>query len=63
MLVLAGWCCGLQQRRTLTGGSRAALPPHPTPPPQDCEFTFLSVQILHLLGEEGPHTKDPGERC
>lgn len=29
--------------------------------PQDCEFTYLSVQILHLLGEEGPTTKDPGE--
>ena len=27
---------------------------------EDCEFTFLSVQILHLLGEEGPRTKDPG---
>ena len=40
----------------------------PPPPPllqlcefiEDCEFTFLSVQILHLLGEEGPKTKDPG---
>lgn len=27
---------------------------------EDCEFTFLSVQILHLMGEEGPRTKDPG---
>ena len=26
---------------------------------EDCEFTFLSVEILHLLGEEGPKTKDP----
>ena len=26
---------------------------------EDCEFTFLSVQILHLLGQEGPKTKDP----
>ena len=26
---------------------------------EDCEFTYLSVQILHLLGEEGPHTKEP----
>ena len=26
---------------------------------EDCEFTFLSVQILHLLGQEGPNTKDP----
>lgn len=34
---------------------------HATPLPwQDCEFTYLSVQILHLLGEEGPATKDPG---
>jgi hypothetical protein len=28
---------------------------------EDCEFTFLSVQILHLLGVVGPRTKDPGE--
>ena len=26
---------------------------------EDCEFTFLSVEVLHLLGEEGPKTKDP----
>lgn len=26
---------------------------------EDCEFTVLSVQILHLLGEEGPSTSDP----
>ena len=26
---------------------------------QDCEFTYLSVQILHLLGVEGPRTKEP----
>jgi len=26
---------------------------------EDCEFTYLSVEILHLLGEEGPKTKDP----
>lgn len=26
---------------------------------EDCEFTFLSVQILHLLGDEGPRTKEP----
>lgn len=26
---------------------------------EDCEFTFLSVQILHLLGVEGPKSKDP----
>jgi hypothetical protein len=23
---------------------------------QDCEFTYLSTQILHLLGLEGPKT-------
>lgn len=28
---------------------------------QDCEFTYLSVQILHLLGEEGPKTKEPSK--
>ena len=27
--------------------------------PQDCEFTYLSTQILHLLGDQGPRTKDP----
>lgn len=26
---------------------------------EDCEFTYLSTQILHLLGKEGPKTKDP----
>lgn len=30
---------------------------------EDCEFTYLSTQILHLLGIEGPKTKDPGEQC
>lgn len=29
---------------------------------EDCEFTFLSVQVLHLLGQEGPTTKEPS-RC
>lgn len=28
---------------------------------QDCEFTYLSTQILHLLGVEGPKTKDPAK--
>ncbi len=26
---------------------------------EDCEFTKLSVRILHLLGIEGPKTKQP----
>jgi len=26
---------------------------------EDCEFTYLSVQILNLLGQDGPHTHDP----
>ena len=26
---------------------------------QDCEFTYLSVEILHLLGTEGPRTIEP----
>lgn len=26
---------------------------------EDCEFTMLSTQILHLLGELGPHTTAP----
>ena len=32
---------------------------------EDCEFTFLSTQILHLLGAEGPSTRDPARyiRC
>lgn len=28
---------------------------------EDCEFTFLSVEILHLLGAEAPKTKDPAK--
>ena len=28
---------------------------------QDCEFTYLSTQILHVLGMEGPKTKDPSK--
>jgi coatomer subunit gamma len=27
---------------------------------EDCEFTFLSTQILHLLGRKGPKTAQPG---
>ncbi|XP_047089914.1 coatomer subunit gamma-1 [Lolium rigidum] len=26
---------------------------------EDCEFTYLSTQILHFLGNEGPRTSDP----
>jgi coatomer protein complex subunit gamma len=26
---------------------------------EDCEFTFLSVEVLHVLGQEGPTTKEP----
>ncbi|KAK6463282.1 adaptin N terminal region-domain-containing protein [Scheffersomyces coipomensis] len=26
---------------------------------EDCEFAELSVRILHLLGDEGPHTTNP----
>eukprot|EP00897_Mesotaenium_endlicherianum_P003909 jgi/Mesen1/3546/ME000198S02746 len=28
---------------------------------EDCEFTYLSTQILHLLGDEGPKTADPSK--
>ncbi|XP_058069045.1 coatomer subunit gamma-2 isoform X1 [Magnolia sinica] len=28
---------------------------------EDCEFTYLSTQILHLLGNEGPKTTDPSK--
>lgn len=28
---------------------------------QDCEFSYLASQILHLLGAEGPHTSDPAK--
>ncbi|KAK9828275.1 hypothetical protein WJX74_006878 [Apatococcus lobatus] len=28
---------------------------------EDCEFTYLSTQILHLLGLEGPKTKEPAK--
>lgn len=31
------------------------------PWPQDCEFTYLSTQVLHLLGMEGPRTKEPAK--
>ncbi|XP_010942771.1 coatomer subunit gamma-2 [Elaeis guineensis] len=32
---------------------------------EDCEFTYLSTQILHFLGNEGPKTSDPSKyiRC
>lgn len=26
---------------------------------EDCEHTSLTVRILHLLGKEGPRTKQP----
>jgi len=28
---------------------------------EDCEFTLLSTQILHLLGMQGPSTQDPAK--
>jgi coatomer protein complex subunit gamma len=28
---------------------------------EDCEFTYLSSQILYLLGEQGPSTDDPSK--
>ncbi|XP_076921637.1 coatomer subunit gamma-2-like [Bidens hawaiensis] len=28
---------------------------------EDCEFTYLSTQILHFLGVEGPKTADPSK--
>ena len=28
---------------------------------EDCEFTYLSSQILHLLGDQGPSTGDPSK--
>lgn len=28
---------------------------------EDCEFTYLSSQILHVLGNEGPKTVDPSK--
>eukprot|EP00285_Hemiselmis_virescens_P012304 CAMPEP_0173381208 /NCGR_PEP_ID=MMETSP1356-20130122/3642_1 /TAXON_ID=77927 ORGANISM="Hemiselmis virescens, Strain PCC157" /NCGR_SAMPLE_ID=MMETSP1356 /ASSEMBLY_ACC=CAM_ASM_000847 /LENGTH=609 /DNA_ID=CAMNT_0014334967 /DNA_START=27 /DNA_END=1852 /DNA_ORIENTATION=- len=28
---------------------------------EDCEFTFLSTQILHLVGDKGPKTAAPGK--
>ncbi|GMH35804.1 hypothetical protein BSKO_03672 [Bryopsis sp. KO-2023] len=28
---------------------------------EDCEFTYLSTQILHLLGMEGPKTAEPAK--
>ncbi|KAI4375708.1 hypothetical protein MLD38_013545 [Melastoma candidum] len=28
---------------------------------EDCEFTYLSIQIIHFLGIEGPKTSDPNK--
>jgi coatomer protein complex subunit gamma len=28
---------------------------------EDCEFTYLSSQVLHVLGNEGPHTAEPAK--
>jgi len=28
---------------------------------EDCEFTYLSTQILHFIGNEGPKTSDPSK--
>ncbi|KAK5733574.1 coatomer subunit gamma [Elasticomyces elasticus] len=28
---------------------------------EDCEFTKLAVRVLHLLGVEGPRTREPGK--
>tara|TARA_B110000208_G_scaffold51483_1_gene67625 strand:+ start:338 stop:2458 length:2121 start_codon:yes stop_codon:yes gene_type:complete len=28
---------------------------------EDCEFTQLSAEVLHLLGEEGPKTREPAK--
>jgi len=28
---------------------------------EDCEFTYLSSQILHILGQQGPLTSDPSK--
>lgn len=28
---------------------------------EDCEFTYLSSQVLHLLGDEGPSTNEPAK--
>eukprot|EP00951_Prasinocladus_malaysianus_P004619 scaffold32534_cov33-Prasinocladus_malaysianus.AAC.2 len=28
---------------------------------EDCEFTYLSTQILHVLGTEGPKANDPAK--
>ena len=28
---------------------------------EDCEFTYLSTKILHLLGKEGPATSSPSK--
>ena len=28
---------------------------------EDCEFTYLSSKVLHVLGSQGPKTSDPGK--
>merc|ERR1711991_1111927 len=28
---------------------------------EDCDFAYLSSQVLHLLGQEGPKAQNPGK--
>jgi len=46
--------------RTVTESKETALT-HLCEFIEDCEFTYLSTQILHLLGEEGPRTAHPAK--
>jgi len=46
--------------RTVTESKETALT-HLCEFIEDCEFTYLSTQILHLLGEEGPRTSHPAK--
>jgi len=51
-------CLGVDDRYQKLTGLTAALA-HLCEFIEDCEFTKLSVRILHLLGLEGPKTKQP----
>jgi coatomer subunit gamma len=46
-------------RRTLEHPNCHLPPASFSLPSQDCEFTYLSVQVLNVLGRDGPHANDP----
>jgi hypothetical protein len=55
------WKRAMEGRQPYLMGEAAISQGQGVPVAQDCEFTYLSTQILHLLGLEGPKTKDPAK--